>query len=187
MLNPDPEVNPWIGDIRSGYFEEGEPYDPAAAWQRLSEAAVEAVIKKQGIELPIGLPLDLAQDISSVSVHEDYQGKHGNEESISLLLYHTCMHFALANGVKHLLTIQDLKPLANLQQYGNIFDTFPGLEARAYGGPDPTLPAFTILTESERRMRNAGWGEVFVDGQGLDTDAVLMKDYSRIIDLTRLP
>ena len=167
LLADGPE-NPWIDDIKRNYFASGEAYDGAAAWKRMGERAC-------GAELQ----LDESLDIATHSSAEDYQGKHGNLDGVSMLFYHACLRYALATNKKHLLAIFDLKPLANLQQFGEPFETYPDLQPHPYGGPGDTLPAFCTPARAAPRVRgfNKMTAEVLIDGAGLDTIGLLPNEY----------
>jgi hypothetical protein len=167
LLVDNPE-NPWIQEIKDNYFADGEAYNPALAWKRLGEKAI-------GAELVLEDSLDIATHASA----EGYNGQHGEMGGASMLFYHACLRYALAHGKKNLLAIFDLPPLANLQQFGDPFDTYEGLEAHPYGGPYDTIPAFCVMETGMQRIRdNNEWvGQGFIDGIGLDQHALLPNEY----------
>lgn len=167
-LVKDPE-SPWREEIKDGYFDPGEQYDPEIAWQRLGERAAGS-----------GLILADSQDIASHASEAGYAGQNGDLNGPSMLFYHACLRRALADGKSNLLAIFDQKPFENLQQFGNPFDTYPGLSFKAYGGPGPTMPAFCRLDEGMQRIRNKneGVGKVFIDGFGLDQLSLLPNEYA---------
>lgn len=161
------EKNPWLGEIKAAYFEDGEAYDPAVAWQRLGE--------RNGVELSLPDSLDIATHASG----EAYSGAHGDIDGVSMLFYHACLRYALAHNKENLLAIFDLKPFANLQQFGGPFDTYKGLQPHPYGGPGDTMPAFCKLEKGVQRIRDndAFVGSIFIDGFSLNDTALLPNEY----------
>jgi hypothetical protein len=162
----DPKINPWRQDLQDMLFQDGEEYTPEIAWDRLQQSA------------DVDLELSNAVDVYTLAVDQEYTGQHGSSDSISIRLYHECMRWALGQEKNILLTIQDIKPLKNLQQYGDPFDFFPNLPEREYGGPFKTLPAFAFLDEAQRRIHNhnAFNGAVFVEGFGLTGDTLMIEE-----------
>jgi len=162
----DDPANPWIDEIKTNYFDADEPYDAVTAWDRLCQRA--------GIDLNLAETMDVAT-IASLKVN----GKRSELRAISLALYHSCVHYAKAQGAKNLVSIQDLAPFRLLQGYGDPFDTFEGLEPHPYGGPDDTVPAFCNIDEGIRRIRNkdAFTGHVFADGFGLTKEYLFFDEY----------
>lgn len=166
LLVDEPE-NPWIEEIKNGYFEEGEAYDEATAWKRLG-ARVGADIK-----------LDESLDIATHASAKEYRGKNGAMDGVSMLFFHACVRYSEAIGANNLLAIFDLPPLANLQQFGNPFELYEGLEPHPYGGPFPTIPAFCVLKEGLQRIKENDedvWS-VMTKGALLDTMALLPSEY----------
>lgn len=118
-------------------------------------------------------------DIATHASAASHRGKRGALDGVSMLFYHACIRYALATRRANLLAIFDLKPLANLQQFGNPFDVYHGLTPKPYGGPYDTLPAAGIIEEGMQRIRafNAAVGHVFFDGVGLRDTALLPMEY----------
>ncbi|MGD0254523.1 MAG: hypothetical protein ABSB99_03035 [Acidimicrobiales bacterium] len=170
LVEDDP-ANPWINEIKAHYFGPDEPYDPNLAWVRLSQ--------RSGVDLRLEESLDIATHASV----GDYRGKRGAINSVSMLFYHACLRYALATSKKNLLAIFDLKPLYNLQQFGEPFHTYPDLEPHAYGGPYDTIPAYCVIDEaideawSRFRNHNPEVFSVFVNGASLDEIALLPNEY----------
>jgi hypothetical protein len=164
----DDPSNPWIAEIKDQYFAVGEAYEPSTAWSRLG-------IRACGKELVGRESLDIATHASAAA----YRGQRGALDGVSMLFFHACVRYALATGKANLLAIFDLPPLANLQQFGDPFRTYEGLGPHSYGGPYDTLPAFCIIEEGMRRMRefNPAVCQVFVDGIGLKDIALLPSEY----------
>ncbi len=167
LVIDDPQ-NPWIDELKTGYFAEGEAYDPMIAWQRLGAA--------EGVDLQLEESLDIATHASA----EAYSGKHGDINSVSMLFYHACLRYALAHGSKNLLAIFDIPPLENLQQFGDPFDTYSGLQPHPYGGPYPTVPAFCVIERGIQRIaaKNAYVASVFAAGADLHKMALLPNEYT---------
>jgi len=165
LLIDDPS-NPWIEEIKQGYFAEGETYDPIVAWQRLGQA--------KGVYLDPKDSIDVATHASA----DGYSGRRGAINGVSMLFYHACLQYALQNGKKNLLAIFDLPPFDNLQQFGEPFDTYEHLKPHAYGGPYDTIPAYCDIKEGEKRMRefSEDIGRVFIDGATLEVNAILPKE-----------
>lgn len=164
-LVEDKPGNPWIDEIKAGYFGEDENYDAAEAWIRLCQ--------RVGVELDP----DESFDVATISVLDKY-GTDGSIDGTSIALYHSCLRYALGNGIKNLVSIQDLVPLKFLQQYGDCFSLFEDLQPHPYGGPYDTIPAWAELQEGMRRVRSSGFGGIFIEGEGIDQDYYLLKDYS---------
>ena len=160
----DDRSNPWIEEIKSGYFAPDEQYDPAIAWRRLGERAC-------GRELRLDESVDIATHASALG----YRGKRGDLSGVSMLFYHACLRYALAHHKANLLAIFDLPPLANLQQFGGPFGVYDGLAPHPYGGPYDTVPAYCIINEGMPRIRNfnEAIGRVFIDGESLRDMALL--------------
>jgi hypothetical protein len=164
----DDPSNPWIEEIKAGYFKPGEAYDPAVAWQRLAAA--------EGVDLKLEDSLDIATHASA----EAYSGAHGDINGVSMLFYHACLRYALAHGQDNLLAIFDIPPFENLQQFGNPFDTYGRLQPHPYGGPYDTIPAFCVIERGMRRIsdKNAYVGSVFAGGTDLDKAALMPNEYT---------
>lgn len=164
----DSPDNPWIDEIKKHHFAPDEQYDPWLAWERLA--------KSMGVDLSVENTLDVA---SHAAVGE-YRGKNAEIDSVSMLFYHACLRFALAHKKESLLAIYDLKPLANLQQFGDPFDTYDGLEPHPYGGPYDTIPAFCVIKDGMQRIRNkdAFVGSIFIDGATLGAIALMPNEYA---------
>lgn len=165
-LISDPE-SPWLDEIKDAYFEAGEVYDPVIAWQRMAARA--------GVELNLEESLDIATHASA----EEYRDKHGSMDGVSMLFFHACLRYTLATRKKNLLAIFDLKPLANLQQYGEPFDTYEGLSPHPYGGPGDTMPAFCLVQRGIERIRqnDEAVAQAFEYGTFLDQLALFPNEY----------
>lgn len=164
----DPE-SPWLGEIKENYFAPDEPYDAVTAWKRLGEKACGAERK-----------LDESLDIATHASAEDYQGERGDINGPSMLFYHACLRYAFATGKKNLLAIFDLKPLDNLQQFGEPFEVYPDLKPHPYGGPGDTLPAFCRVEKGTQvRISNANKiaADVLIYGANLETIGLLPNEY----------
>lgn len=167
-LVSDPE-SPWLDEIKENYFAPGEAYDPATAWKRMGEKAC-------GHELK----LDDSLDIATHSSAEEYQGEHGDLNGPSMLFYHACLRYAFATNKRNLLAIFDLKPLANLQQFGEPFELYPDLKPHPYGGPGDTLPAFCRVEKGTQiRISNVNKiaADVLIYGANLETIGLLPNEY----------
>ncbi len=166
-LVEDSPNNPWLDELKTGYFDTDESYSEEQAWQRLSE--------REKVNLELEKSLDIATHASA----DHYRGAHGDINGVSMLFYHACLRYALAHKKDNLLAIFDIPPLENLQQFGNPFDTYSGLSARPYGGPYETLPAFCIIERGMARIRDQSKdiGRVFIDGLTLNDNAILPNEY----------
>jgi len=167
LLVDDPK-NPWIQEIKDGYFAKDEIYDPVTAWQRLGEL--------EGVYLDLEDSIDVATHASA----EAYRGRRGAINGVSMLFYHACLVRAKQLKKNNLLAIFDLPPLENLQQYGSPFNTYRHLSPHPYGGDGDTIPAFCDIKVGEKRMRkfDEGIGRVFIDGEGLDINAIMPDEYT---------
>lgn len=167
LVADDYETNPWRAELQDMLFEAGEAYDAQTAWDRL---CAKAGVSIKGSE---------THDVATLAVDPEYANKNGALDAQSMLLYHSCLRFALGSGMKNLISIQDIKPLENLQQFGEPFTTFTDVQPHPYGGPFDTLPAFSVLGEGMQRIRACALGpaigEVFIDGKYLD-NTVLLQD-----------
>lgn len=164
LVEDDPD-NPWIDEIKTKYFADGEPYDPMVAWQRLGA--------RVGVDLKPEESLDIATHASA----KEYAGKHGDINGVSMLFYHACLRYALATGHKNLLAIFDIKPFENLQQFGSPFDTYADLEDHPYGGPYDTRPAFCLIERALERIGATDVAGVFINGDLLDQQALMPNEY----------
>lgn len=162
----DPEQTPWADQIKLHYFNKTEAYNPEVAWARLCDAERLVIDPKE------------SHDVATISVLPEYAGVNGSMESASMLLYHTCLRYALGNGIKNLVSIQDLKPYGVLKQFGRPFSEFPQLTPKKYGGPFPTIPAVSMLSEGMSRIRrfDQGVASVFIDGYTLNSMALLLDE-----------
>jgi hypothetical protein len=159
--------SPWLQEIKDHYFEEGEAYDPMVAWKRL------------GARVGEDIKLEETQDIATHASGKEYRGKHGEMDGVSMLFFHACVRYAMATGAKNLVAIFDLKPLANLQQYGEPFNVYEDLVPHPYGGPGDTIPAFCDIEQALERVFkfDEGAGKVFRDGLGLTDLALFPNEY----------
>lgn len=167
LVIDDPENNPWIGEIKEHYFGAEETYDPTVAWQRL------------GARIGVDLRMEESVDIATHASAPGYSGKNGAIDSVSMLFYHACLRHAMATGKKNLLAIFDIPPLKNIQQFGDPFDLYEGLEPHPYGGPYDTIPAFCIIERGVARIRakDASIGAVLADGAFLNDMALMPNEY----------
>jgi hypothetical protein len=172
LVTDDPE-NPWIDEIKAGYFAPGEVYDPGVAWERLGRQACRDIADVDFLKL------DESLDIATHASAEGYNGANGNMGSVSLQFYHACLRNALARKSQNLLAIFDIPPLKNLQQFGDPFRTYEHLKPHPYGGPYDTVPAFCVIQEGMQRIRdnNAYVGDVFINGKDIDKHSLLPKEY----------
>ncbi len=161
-------TNPWREEVRSLHFRMFEDYDQETAWER--------VVASTGDNLELAETMD----IPTLAELEDY-ASNGALDGVSLALYNRCLEFALANGMKNLISVQDLRPLAILQGYGDPFDTFPGVTPKVNEGEFPGIPAYCVIERGVTRIRekDAFVGAVFVDGYTLDKDYLLPQEYSK--------
>ena len=166
LVADDPK-NPWINEIKDVYFAQGESYDSDLAWQRLGKGV--------GVELK----LEESHDIPSHASAPEYAGQHGGLNGASMLFYHACLRYALAHKKSNLVAIFDIPPFKNLQQFGEPFRTYQGLNPHKYGGPYDTIPAFCILEEGIQRVRqnDVNIGRAFIDGAMLDQNALLPNEH----------
>lgn len=166
-LIEDSPSNPWLEEIKDRYFDKGEAYDPSVAWKRLGEVAC------------VDIVLEDSLDIATHASAEDYRGKRGEMDSVSMLFYHACLRYTLAKEKKNLLAIFDLPPFANLQQFGDPFDTYEGVTPHPYGGPYDTIPAYCVVDKGMEKIRQHDplVGSVFIDGLGLGDIALMPNEY----------
>lgn len=162
VASPD---SPWLEDIKAAYFAEGEAYDPQVAWDRMLAANGDT-------------PLDPATtyDVTSHSVMPGY-GSHASDGGVSILFFHACMRWGMAQGKEDIVAIFDIKPFENLDALGGPFNAYKNIPDRAYDGPGLTRPAYCNLKVAEERFFAAGLGEYFVEGQGMQTTALLPDEY----------
>jgi len=167
LLVDDPE-NPWIDEIKTNYFEEGETYAEAEAWKRLGKRAA-------GHELSLADGYDIATHASG----PNYRGAHGDLNGVSMLFFHACLRYAQVNDKENLFAIFDIPPFKNLQQFGEPFDIYDDLKPHPYGGPYDTIPAFCELDEVVGRFAqfDQGVADLFEKGTGLDANALLPNEY----------
>lgn len=169
----DDPANPWLEEIKQGYFNTEEPYDAVEAWNRM--------LAQNGDE-----PLDPAKtlDITSHAAIKEYRNKNGSLDGVSMLFFHACLRWALVNDKENLVAIFDLKPLENMQQFGQPFDIYEGITPQQYED-DPndkkqlTLPAYCVLERGMQRMKDKNPLEhgVFIGGVGLAQQALLPNEY----------
>lgn len=165
----DKPDNPWVDEIKRDFFEgeKGtEEYDPQKAWDRLCASAGVSIKPSETF------------DVATIAVDPGYS-TNGSMDGTSLALYHSCLRFALGNGIKNLMSIQDIKPFEILQSFGKPFDVFPSIEPHPYGGPYDTVPAYCVLDRGMRNIRGANEfvGRVFIDGHTLGKNYLLLSDY----------
>lgn len=168
-LVADSSDNPWLQEIKEAYFHEGEIYDEALALQRLFAN--------------VGMDVDLTKvhDISTHAAHKQYRDKRGGIDGPSMMFFHQCQREAVVDGAQALAAIFDVKPLANVQQFNNPFDTYAGLNPHPYGGPGDTMPAICDIQRSLFRIPRSDEsglvGGVFVRGDGLGELALMPSEY----------
>ncbi len=161
----DDPSNPWIDEIKTQYFEPGEEYDSTVAWARLAAHA--------GVELKP----EECFDIATHAAGPNYAGADAGVTSTSMLFFHACLRESLANNRENLLAIFDLKPLANVQQFGGPFDFYEGLGDYPYGGPFPTRPAYCKIDRALERIGATFAADAFIYGKGLESLALMPNEY----------
>lgn len=158
--------NPWLEEVKAKHFKAGEEYDPKLAIERIIEATGEE------------LALEDTLDVTSHSAVKGFRGKNGALDSTSMLFFHACLDEALRQGKKNLVAIFDIGPFDNLQQFGEPFDTYDGLDRHPYDGPNDTQPAYCVIEKGVQRIEDfdQAVADTFVRGVGLDAMALMPKE-----------
>lgn len=156
LSSPDPEENPWYSEISSLIGDYA--YD---------ENMVKA---KDMITQAFWINPDKTWAIETMAVLDEYAGKKGELGEASFPLYAACLQLANRAGIESWISIQDLKPLAQMQ---DIFDNpwqFTSLGVKDYEGHYPTIPAVIPdlqTAQEDLRQKNPAIAAAVIDGEGL--------------------
>lgn len=169
-LVADDEDNPWIGEIKAGYFEEGETYSPETAKERLySDLAVDLEFDE-----------DLALDIATRAVLPEYSKPGLITPGLALL--HSILQVAGAQNKNFFVAIQDVGPLKMIQRMGEPFRVPSKLNPHPFGGPYDTLPTFAQLDTAYEQMREKSprTAPALIDGMGIEDKFVTLKEVGQV-------
>jgi hypothetical protein len=161
----DTPDNPWIDEVKQLHFTPEEGYDPIVAWNRLCQ------------RVGVTLKPEETFDIATLAVLPEYASS-GSLDGASIGLYHSCLRYSFARGIKNFMSIQDLRPLEIIQAFGEPFETFPGIKPHPYGGPFDTIPAYAVFETGLKKIRDydALIGQVLIDGVGLENQFLLLQE-----------
>ena len=156
LSSPDPKENPWYSEISSLIGEYAYDDNMARAKDMITQA--------------LWIIPDKTWAIETMAVLDEYAGKRGELGEASFPLYAACLQLANRAGIESWISIQDLKPLTQMQ---DIFDNpwqFTSLGVKDYEGNYPTIPAVIPdlkVAQEELRKKNPAIAEAVIDGVGL--------------------
>lgn len=161
LASPDEAENPWANDIKAVVGEFG--YE--------DRDRIKSVIEKAMHMVP-----GTTWAIESMAALEEYAKRHGVFGGPSFPLYAVCLQLSNRAEISTWISIQDLKPLMQMQELFS--DPWEWLEVppRSYDGPLPTLPAFIPdMQQAQERLREANpdMGRLLIDGVGMEIEYVM--------------
>lgn len=116
--------------------------------------------------------------IETMAVLDRYAGKKGEFGEASFPLYAACLQLANRANIDSWISIQDLKPLNQMQEiFSNPWSITP-LSVQDYEGEYPTIPAvIRDLPQAQNDLRTAdkATAELLIDGVGL-SDVYVMPE-----------
>ncbi len=116
-------------------------------------------------------------DIATLGVAEGYrkQDEPGLETQVSLSLYHGLCKFSKERNVRYWVTILDDRVLELVQQIGEPFERFTGVESASYLGSKSSTPVWCDFPKAAERLRakNHNLYDVVVEGKTLNKDLVI--------------
>lgn len=154
LADSDPTHNPWYDYISRVVGD----------WGKGDEIEVAEIIRK-------AYDVDLSEtwSIESMAALPEYAGKHGLFGEASFPLYAICLQMSDRAGIRSWLSIQDLKPLLQMQRiFAKPWEVLD-LPVREYDGSQtiPTVIRDMPLAQSNLREADPGMGEMLIDGKGL--------------------
>jgi hypothetical protein len=102
---------------------------------------------------------------------DGYAGHKGSLGEASFPLYAACLQLSDLAGIKTWISIQDVKPLQQMQElFAKPWETLP-VSPKAFEGPFPTLPAFIAdmeIVEENLRIYTPDMAALLIEGTGLE-------------------
>jgi hypothetical protein len=163
LASTDSEENPWVQDLEAVMG---------------SNIVGNRAQLKLIIENALGMDRDASKTwaIESMAVLDEYAGRHGLVGEASFPLYAVCLQESNRAGINTWISIQDIKPLMQMQTLFNEPWQWLTLPPRAYDGPFPTIPAsIPNMQEAQQVLRTADpdMGALLIDGDGLQDTYVM--------------
>lgn len=158
---PSEEQNPWYPELS----------DALGRFSYLDQERV-----RQNLEHMFNINPDTTWAIETMAVAKEYAGKHGEFGAASFPLYVACLQLANRLGVESWISIQDLKPLMQMQRlFASPWDVNL-LSVRNYEGNYPAVPAvIPDLNEAQRKLRSedSEMAALLIDGAGVSLEYVM--------------
>lgn len=159
LADSDPAHNPWYQDLSHVIGD----------WEKGDEPQVAEIVT----DLYYVDPKE-SWSIESMAALPDYSGKHGLFGEASFPLYAICLQMSDRAGIRSWLSIQDIKPMQQMQAIFAKPWSVLALPPRIYDG-SLTIP--TVIHDMEEaqanlRAKDPGMGELLIDGKGLSDQYV---------------
>lgn len=165
LSTPNIEENPWYPEISTlvGEYEYDDVMEKA----------------KHIIAQAFGVNPDTTWAIETMAVLEEYAGKKGELGEASFPLYAACLQLSNMAGIESWISIQDLKPLLQMQDIFNNPWEFTSLSVQNYEGEYPTIPAvIPDMNQAQRELRSKDpeTASAIIDGEGLSLFYVMPEE-----------
>lgn len=122
--------------------------------------------------------------IETMAVLEEYAGKKGEFGESSFPLYAACLQLSNRAQIDSWISIQDIKPLMQMQEIFSNPWSFTPLSVQNYEGEYPTIPAVIHdmpLAQQELRDADPFTAGLLIDGDGM-SDAYVMPEELQGVD-----
>lgn len=171
LASENPQVNPWAEEL-ADYIH---GFTPAEAARNIEHAMHADPVTTWGIETMAAL--------------DGYAGHKGSLGEASFPLYAACLQLSDLAGIKTWISIQDLKPMQQMQElFAEPWDTLP-VQPKAFEGPYPTLPAYIAdmeKAESNLRSHAPDMAGLLIEGTGLEITYLMPNELQGIDYLNSL-
>lgn len=148
LVSGEPEANPWSVELGSQLGSN----DPDSFYERIK------------------IHPDKTWGIETMAALKGYAGNSGEFGAATFPLYAVCLQLSDRAGVNSWVSIQDVRPLKQMQDlFDKPWETLE-VEAKSFEGPYPTIPAYIpSLDAAEQKLRGANpeMAELMIDGIGL--------------------
>ncbi len=173
LADSDPSHNPWYQDLS----------EVIGDWDKDDEPR----IAKTVADLYYVDPKE-SWSIESMAALPDYRGNHGLFGEASFPLYAICLQMSDRAGIKSWLSIQDIKPMLQMQGiFAEPWSTL-ALPPRMYDGSltIPTVIHDMPEAQANLRKKDPNMGELLIDGRGMGDQYVTPEELFGIEHLDKL-
>ncbi len=163
LADSDPNHNPWYHDLSQVIGE----------WGKGDEARVVRIISHLYDVEP-----GESWSIESMAALPEYRGKHGLVGEASFPLYAICLQMSNRANIRSWLSIQDIKPMQQMQDiFAKPWSTL-SLPPRIYDGSltIPTVIHDMQEAQNNLRLNDPNMGELLIDGEGMSSHYVMPEE-----------